>query len=105
MSEQYVKVIQGCVRQLFMIQPDGKFRCVNQEFVADDCVSYEDPDGTQCDPSVNEESQPFDMEKPPAAANIHGVCVECHYAFDDNDGKDMCKTCEEWYQECGKGGR
>jgi len=24
------------------------------------------------------------------------ICVEHGGPFDDNDGKDMCKTCEDW---------
>jgi hypothetical protein len=24
------------------------------------------------------------------------ICLECRNAFDDNPGKDICKTCEDW---------
>jgi len=24
------------------------------------------------------------------------ICVEHGEPFDDNDGKDICKTCEDW---------
>lgn len=33
------------------------------------------------------------------------ICEECSHVFDDNPGKPMCKTCEEWssYYIDGKG--
>jgi len=55
---KYQKITVGFVIQNF---EDGK--CVSQEFVAGDDVSYEQ-NGETIDPPTDETYQPFDMKQP-----------------------------------------
>ncbi len=32
-------------------------------------------------------------------AELNGVCEECGNPFDDNPGKTICKTCQDWLVE------
>ena len=57
----FVKLVPGFVRQSFETGPDGKFRCVGQEFVLEDGIClYENAQEQSIDPPEYEYC-PYDM--------------------------------------------
>lgn len=58
------KITNGYVIQKFE-EKDGRFVCINQEFIAGDPVEYEDSEGNPIEVDVTKEDyQPFNMIQP-----------------------------------------